>query len=132
MRHPAVLLALILAVGIAGTVLALKAREGDPQFAGAQQSLTPVEPLQLERLILTTSDPRPGHRGRARRARCGSRVHGALGNPWVCVVRYPVAPPVRYEVTVYSDRSISGRGQPEGRPLRGALVVRGCCVASAP
>jgi hypothetical protein len=124
------LVALILAVGVLGAYAALRAREGEPQFVSQQQSLTPVAPAALERLLLTTSDPRPRLAGHARGARCTSATAGsALGNPWSCVVRYPVLPRVRYRVIVHSDRSIEGSGQPEGAPLRGALIVRGCCVA---
>jgi hypothetical protein len=124
------LVALVLAVGIVGTYAALRAREGNPQFVSQQQSLTPVAAAALDRLLLTTSDPRPGLSGRARGARCRSATAGsALGNPWSCVVRYPTLPRVRYRVTVHSDRSIEGSGQPEGKPLKGALVVKGCCVA---
>ena len=127
------LVALILAVGAAGSVVALGAREGNPQFASSQQSLTPVGASQLQRLLLTTSDPRPGFSGRARGARCTSaRATSALGNPWSCVVRYPVLPRVRYAVVVHSDRSIQGSGQPEGAPVHGALIVKGCCVAQTP
>jgi hypothetical protein len=127
-RRPGMLLALILAVGIAGTVVALKSHESNAQFVLQQQALTPVGAAALDALLLTTSDPRPGYSGRARGARCGSPSRGALGNPWTCVVRYPRTPRVRYRVTVHADRSISGSGQPEGRPLREALTVRGCCV----
>ncbi|HLL93183.1 MAG TPA: hypothetical protein VK252_09615, partial [Solirubrobacteraceae bacterium] len=101
------------------------------QFVLAQQALAPVGASALDALILTTSDPRPGYGGpnaRARDARCGSPSHGALGNPWTCVVRYPRPPSVRYRVIVHADRSISGSGQPEGRPLGQALTVSGCCV----
>lgn len=135
MRRPGMLVALILAVGIAGTVVALKSRESNAQFVLQQQALAPVGASSLDALILTTSDPRPGYSGRARGARCSSRSSGApgsssgaLGNPWTCVVRYPRNPRVRYRVTVHADRSISGSGQPEGQPLRQALTVRGCCV----
>ncbi len=133
MRRPWLLVALILAVGAAGSVVALGAREGNPQFVSAQQSLTPVGASQLQRLLLTTSDPRPGFSGRARGARCTSaKAATALGNPWSCVVRYPVLPRVRYAVVVHSDRSIQGSGQPEGAPVHGALIVKGCCVAQTP
>lgn len=121
-------MALVLIVGIAGTAAALRSREGDTQFVARQQDLVPVGPSALERLMVTTSDPRPGYGGRARAARCSSASSGGLGNPWICVVRYPRLPRVRYRVTVYADRSISGFGQPEGHPLAGALTVRGCCV----
>jgi hypothetical protein len=129
MRYGGLLVALVLAVGIAGTVVALHSREDNAQFVAQQQALTSVGATQLEGLILTTSDPRPGYGGRARDARCFSRTHSALGNPWSCVVRYPRLPRVRYGVTVYANRSISGSGQPEGRPLGGTLSVSGCCVA---
>lgn len=129
MKRPWTLVALVLAVGLAGTLVALKGREGNPAFVSAQQSLTPVAPVALERLLLTTSDPRPGFSGHARGARCTSAVHTALGNPWTCVVGYLRPPRVRYVVTVHSDRSIQGSGQPQGAPLHGALLVRGCCVA---
>ena len=124
-------MAAVLAVGIAGTVVTLKSREGDTQFVAQQQDLVPVGAGALQRLILTTSDPRPSYGGRARGARCASATPGGLGDPWTCVVRYPRLPRVRYRVTVYADRSISGSGQPEGRPLRGALTVRGCCVGGS-
>jgi hypothetical protein len=131
MRHAGLLVALILAVGIAGTALALRSREGNPQFVSAQQALAPVGAPQLEALILTAGDPRPGYdHSRARSARCSSSTVGALGNPWSCVVRYPRLPRVRYRVTVHADRSIYGVGQPEGARLRGVLTVRGCCVAA--
>lgn len=137
MRHAGLLVALILAVGIAATVVALHDREDDAQFVSAQQSLAPVAAAQLERLILTTSDPRPGyggsagaHSSRALAARCVSAVRSALGNPWNCVVRYPRPPRVRYRVTVYANRSIFGAGEPEGASHAGVLTVRGCCVVS--
>jgi hypothetical protein len=128
MRRPALLVALVLAVGVAGAVVALKSREGNAQLIAQQQELLPVDGSALQRLILTTNDPRPGYGGRARGARCVSTASGALRNPWTCVVRYPRLPRVRYVVVVDADRSIQGYGQPEGRPLAGSLSLRGCCV----
>lgn len=125
------LVALILAVGIAGAVVALKSHESNAQFVLRQQALAPVAPVALDALLLTSKDPRPGYGGpsaRARDAHCSSRSHSALGNPWTCVVRYPRPPSVRYSVTVNADRSISGSGQPEGHPGRVPLLVGGCCV----
>jgi hypothetical protein len=125
------LVALILAVGIAGTVVALKSHESNAQFVLQQQALAPVQPAALETLLLTTKDSRPGYGSppaRALGAHCTSPSHSALGNPWTCVVRYPRPPSVRFHVTVHADRSISGFGQPEGRPLHPALTVGGCCV----
>lgn len=133
MRRPWTLVALVLAVGIAGSIVALGSREAsNPAFVSAQQNLSPVAPAALERLIVTTSDPRPGYSGHAQHAVCTTAIRSALGNPWSCLVSYPRPPRVRYRVTVHSDRSIEGSGQPEGVPVRGALVVRGCCVAQTP
>jgi hypothetical protein len=129
MRWTGALVALVLVVGIAGTAMTLRSREGDAQFIARQQDLGPVGAAALERLIVTTSDPRPGYVGRAHSASCSSASTNPPGDVWTCAVRYPRLPRVRYRVTVYADRSISGSGQPEGRPLGEALTVRGCCVA---
>jgi hypothetical protein len=131
MRRPAAIVALVLAIGVAGTAIALAGREGNTQFTAQQQSLLPVSAGALERLLLTTSDPRPGSGGRARGANCTSPTHIALGNPWTCVVRYPRLPRVRYSIIVYADRSIRGSGLPEGAVHGTELSIRGCCVAGS-
>lgn len=136
MRRPSLLLVLILAVGLVGAAVALRSREGNTQFVSQQQDLLPVNAIALERLILTTSDPRPGYGGRAQDARCltATATATALGNPWTCVVRYPRLPRVRYEVTVHADRSIYGLGRPVGAGVGTAegtaLTVSGCCVSN--
>lgn len=131
MRRPGLLVALILAVGLAGTALALRNHEGNTQFVAQQQGLLPAGSAALEGLILTTSDPRPGYGGRALGARCASATTTALGNPWTCVVRYPRLPRIAYRVIVHADRSIYGVGRPEGASAHGtALTVRGCCVGA--
>jgi hypothetical protein len=131
MRFAWLFVAAILLVGLAGTAVALHSREQDSRFVARHEVLAPVGAPQLERLLLTTSDPRPTHAGRARLVRCRSTAPaGALGNPWTCLVRYPAPPLVRFRVTVHADRSIFGAGQPEGSPRRDFLTVRGCCVAA--
>jgi len=131
MRRSGAFVALILAVGIAGSVLALAGREADSEFVAAQRDLTPVRAGALQELISTTGDPRPGFSGRARSVRCTTANATALGSPWTCVVRYARPPLVRYTVTVLADRSIEGSGQPEGHPLGRALELSGCCVGSS-
>jgi hypothetical protein len=135
MRFAWLFVAAILLVGLAGTAVALHSREQDSRFVARHEVLAPVGARQLERLLLTTSDPRPRYAGRARLVRChfaaaATTPASALGNPWTCVVRYPGPPPVRFRVTVHADRSIFGAGQPEGSPHRNFLTVRGCCVAA--
>jgi hypothetical protein len=115
-------------MGLVATALALRSREGNTQFVAQQQGLLPVSAAALQRLILTTSDPRPGHRGRAAGVHCVSPHPSALGNPWTCVVRYPQLPRIRFAVDVHADRSISGVGRPEGGTGGTALSVSGCCV----
>ncbi len=130
MRRPWLLVALILGVGLAGTAVAVKGREGNIQLVSQQQGLLPVGAVALQRLILTTSDPRPGYGGRARDARCTTTTATALGNPWTCVVRYPRLPRVRYQVSVHADRSIYGLGRPEDSSSGVGLTLRGCCVSA--
>ncbi len=144
MRRPGLLVALMLAVGLAAAGVAVSARESNTQFVAAQQGLVPVGARQLEQLVSTTDDPRPLHHGRALGAQCSSSGHGALGNPWTCEVRYPEPPEVRYAVTVRANRAIVGvakllhsttlNGAGEQVPTSGGgeLVVKGCCVADAP
>jgi hypothetical protein len=126
MRRPWLLVALILAVGIVGTALALRSHESNAQFAARQQGLLPVSAVALEQLVLTTNDPRPGYGGRAVDARCTTVSVSALGNPWTCVVRYPRAPRIGYRVSVLADRSIYGIGRTGGQQT--PVTVRGCCV----
>ncbi len=128
MRRPSVLVAVILAVGFAGAVIALRAREGNPQFVAQQQASVPVTADALQELLLTTSDPRPGHGGRAVAARCVPGGASALADPWSCVVRYRRLPRIRFAVTVHADRSIDGSGRPQGADTGAVLTVSGCCV----
>ena len=131
MRWAAVFVALVLAIGIAASAIALAGREANSQFVSQQRALTPVRAAALQELISTTSDPRPGFAGRALAARCSSPGGSGLGNPWTCVVRYPRPPLVSYGVTVYANRSIHGTGRPLGASLGAPLTVTGCCVGSS-
>jgi hypothetical protein len=130
MRRSALIVAVVIAVGAAGTAIALSSREGNTQFTAQQQALLPVSSGAVQRLLLTTSDPRPGHGGRARSVHCTSTSHLTLGNPWTCMVRYPLLPRIRYITTVFADRSIRALGLPEGANGGTKLSVRGCCVAA--
>lgn len=130
MRFAWLIVAGLLLVGLAGTVVAVHGREAPTQFVSAQRSLEPVAATRLASLVATTSDPRPGYSGRAKSAHCVAGGPGALGNPWTCVVRYPRLPRVRYRVLVRADLSIFGSGQPLGVTVRGTLTITGCCVAS--
>jgi hypothetical protein len=130
MRWAWVLVALVLATGIAGTVVSLRDREGNSQFTAEQRSPEPVTGPGIEAIILTTRDPRPGHAGKVRSADCHAGSASPLGNPWSCVVRYPTPPIASYRVSVHADGSIFGRGQSEGSQVVGDLTLNGCCVTT--
>ena len=90
------LVALILAVGIAGAVVALKSHESNAQFVLRQQALAPVAPVALDALLLTSKDPRPGYGGPSARAatRTAVRHHTArweIPGPASCATPVPRA-----------------------------------------
>ena len=117
----------VIAIGLIAAVVAAIARQGDPEFIFRQQNLTALSPAVLEHFVASAPDPRPGtgsHRGL--RARCTPEGLGQLRNPWVCTVRYPVGPRVRYYVT------IDPTGRVHGASSDGSLVVYGCCVGLRP
>jgi hypothetical protein len=125
-----VVVALLLAVGVAGTAIALKSREGNAQFVAQQQGLLPASAAAVQRLLITTNDPRPGRRGRARAARCRSVRAGASAGQWSCLVLYPHLPRMRYRVTVRANRSIVGVGRSTGTTREAESSVSGCCVGA--
>jgi hypothetical protein len=114
----------IMAIGVIATAVAVINRsDGDNSFVFQQQNLTPVTPAVLERFVASAPDPRPGtgkHRGLG--ARCLSQGLGELRNPWVCTVRYPVGPNIRYRVVIDPTGHVSGAN------ADGSLTVYGCCV----
>lgn len=85
MRWASACVALILAVGITASVIALGGREANSEFVAQQRALAPVSAAALQQLIATTSDPRPGYGG-ARWARAAARRmrarSAARGRAW--------------------------------------------------
>jgi hypothetical protein len=114
----------ILAIGLAATAVAVISRsDSDSAFVFQQRNLTPVTSAVLQRFVASAPDPRPGtgkHRGVG--ARCRSEGLGELRNPWVCTVKYPVGPSVRYRVVIDPTGHVSGVN------ADGSLTVYGCCV----
>jgi hypothetical protein len=117
---PQVVVATVLVVGLAGTVVALQARQSDTQFVYAQRNLATVTPEQLSTLLKTSHDARPRHGDApATSARCVAAPEP--GRLWSCSVRYPAGPPVVYRVTVAPSGIVTGVSA-------AGLVFRGCCV----
>ncbi len=124
MRRPGLTLILpIIAIGVIATAVAVLNRGGDPEFVFRQENLTALTPAVLEHFVASAPDPRPGMgRHRGIRARCSAQGAGELRNPWVCTVKYPVGPSVRYRVV------IAPTGQVNGSSRDGSLVIYGCCL----
>lgn len=114
-----------LLAGIAGTGVALHAREGDAAFEFAQRHPKRVQPENLAELVAKAREPVAGGDGaRADRARCTSRGSDDLGNPWVCTVRYASGRTLRYRIRVAPDGSMAGSSR------AGYGEITGCCVAT--
>ena len=120
---PVIVLVPVLAVGVAATVVAGRAREADDAFVLRQERLAPVQPRSLERLVASADNPIPGSGRRpGERADCRPGGSGERRNPWTCTVRYPSGDVVEYTVVVRPDRSIRGQS------ADGTLIVTGCCA----
>ncbi len=88
------LVGLILAVGIAGTVVALKSHESNAEFVLQQQSLTPVQPAALQTLLADQQGLPPGYTQAAPGPRIAQRLRTARSaTPGVvsCATRVPRA-----------------------------------------
>ncbi|HEX8207814.1 MAG TPA: hypothetical protein VF587_17240 [Solirubrobacteraceae bacterium] len=124
---PVLLVAPALAAGVAGTALAMTARDPGDAFVLDQSRQSPVRPAELEASVIRAPNALPGSGGgRGRSARCTTNAGGELRNPWTCVVRYKSGDVARYRVTVSPDRS--WRGATKGN----VLVIEGCCAGQPP
>ena len=110
------------AVGVAGTVAFISARNPDDAFVRSQRLARSVPAPAVERVVKTAPYPVPPHRRDGVRARCRSRGRGELANPWSCVVSYRSGARVRYSITIRSD------GRYYGAPIGGRRTITGCCV----
>jgi hypothetical protein len=115
-----VVLASVLAAGLAGTVVALGSRNADSQFIEAQRHPPNLRAADVERVVRTAPDPMIGT-GSGVAATCKSSGSGALGNPWSCVVRYRSGRRARLTVRVNEDGTYSGR-------YAGGGAASGCCI----
>jgi hypothetical protein len=124
LRHPGrALVAPLIAIGFAGSVVALSDRSADSLFVYHQQNLAPVAPSALEHLMTLASNPRPGERhARATSASCTPGASGELRNPWVCAVHY-----LRGGTIVY-ETNVSANGQVTAVDPTGSTTFHGCCI----
>ena len=115
-------LAPLLAAGIAGTVSALVGREADVSFAFRQQNPLKVDAKQVEAAVKTAPEPAPVHKTRAKAAHCTRCSRGDVGNPWTCRIRYASGNAFTYSVRIEADGSFRGQND------IGDRIIYGCCV----
>lgn len=115
-----VVVGLVIAVGVIATVLAVRAREADPEFVQQQRRLPSLSARAVEAVVRTAPvlNGRPGQR-----ARCRPGGRGELRNPWRCGIAYPSGRVFRFVVTVLPNGSYVGR--PAGVP---GGTITGCCI----
>jgi hypothetical protein len=117
------ILPVVLAVGIAGGVVAIAGHAGDDAFRFAQEHSVQVEPTEVARLMAKAPEPVAGGRGaRALDARCTAAGKQDDRNRWRCRVLYASGRRVAYAVTIAPNGSVRGV-DPTGERL-----VRGCCL----
>jgi hypothetical protein len=114
----------LVAIGAPATVVALGARESDPQFVLRQEHPQTIEPRQVGRLLQKAPEPvAHGKGGAAVGGTCkpGKR-DGDRRNPWRCRVRYESGRRITYRVT------IDPKGAIDAADRTGAYTVQGCCL----
>lgn len=120
---PLVLLGVLLATGVAGSVATVANRDLDPAFELRARNPLRVEPEQVEQAVLNAPEPAAeGPKTEARSARCRAGTTGDLRNPWSCTVRYASGARFAYTVQVDADGSF------EGQTAAGDRIISGCCV----
>jgi hypothetical protein len=110
-------------VGVIGAIVAIGARETDPNFVFRQQHAATIEPRQVERLVMRAREPVPGNNKTAAvDGTCTPGKQGERRNPWTCVIKYGSGRVVSYQVTIAPDGSLRGSDAFAER------LVSGCCV----
>ncbi len=133
MRWASACVALILAVGITASVIALGGREANSEFVAQQRALAPVSAAALQQLIATTSDPRPGYGGRALRRALQHAEHERARQP--VDVRGPLSPPAARALPrdrrrqPLDPRLGCSRGGSAARCADGERVLRGLVLS---
>jgi hypothetical protein len=110
------------AVGLAGTAVALGSRGADTQFLNDQERPPTLRAPAVERVVRTAPDPFSG-KGAGTSASCTKGGRGLLGNPWTCTVRFKNGKTARLRVEVQNDGTYDGRYL----GVAGA-AASGCCI----
>ena len=117
----AIPLVLVVAVGLAGSLVALSGRGANADFLFRQEHPPTLQPAAVERVVKTAPNPVGRRPGVSARCRPGSAR--GLRNPWACSVLYRSGHRERLRVQVRADASYVGIYA--SNPAR----ARGCCIA---
>lgn len=110
----------VIVTGLAGTAVAIRHRDADPQFLQDLRNPPPLTAAAVERVVRTAPDPQVGSGG-GESASCTRGSDTALGNPWSCIVTYKSGRRVRIRVRVLRDGTYTGR-------YEGGGGASGCCI----
>lgn len=113
-------LASVVAAGLAGTAVAIAGRGADTQFIRDQRHPPALRPGDVERVVRTAPDPAIG-KGVGIAATCTPQGPGPLRNPWTCVVAYQSGRKARLVVRIGNDGTYLGR-------YAGGGAAQGCCI----
>jgi hypothetical protein len=113
-------LASVLAAGLAGTAVAITGRGADAQFIQDQRHPPALRPADVERVVRTAPDPAVG-KGAGIAAICTPHGSGPLRSPWTCVVSYKSGRKARLAVQIRNDGTYLGR-------YAGGGAAQGCCI----
>ena len=120
-------LAPLLLIGGAASVLAVGHHDADPAFIFAQQHPTGIQRADVEALLKTAREALPSGEGPVAQSATCSPGGGASnrGNPWHCSVRYASKATLVFTLSVEPDGTLIGRDR------TGQRGFRGCCIANA-
>ena len=113
--------ALVLAIGALGTIVALNHREADTVFLSQERNLPRLQSAAVEARVRTAPifNAKPGSA-----ARCRPQGTGQLRNPWQCrIVGHGPHRGYDFRVTVGPNGYYFGR-----RTDGGSGYIRGCCI----
>jgi len=127
-RTAAVVVWIVLAVGVAGGMLALHSRGGVELLRAEQsralglRSTKTLTAAGVEAVVASAPEPvAPAKRTRPAQVRCRPGTGGTLRNPWSCTIRYRSGVRAHYRVVVEPNGYYSGTG---------TGIIEGCCVAT--
>jgi hypothetical protein len=124
MRSGLFVLMSVVAVGLVSAVVAFAQHEADDAFIAEQSGKLTIRAADVERAVVVAPEPVASGKGRrGQKAVCEAR--GRDRSRWYCLVSYPAASFVEYDVRLDPD------GRFRGADDTGKRRISGCCVRSS-